>query len=307
MNLFETITPLNFRNEPLLLARTLKAVLPLGTQVEKVEDASVKPWWKIKVASLNNEEGFVHSKYLISSVGQESNSTKTTFSSEHKVNLTPGPYTKSRRDVAGGWAYPLNEAAMPKRDINATENEKILAIHDIIKFLDVEHSARYLPKSTATYCNVYAYDFCFLNEVYLPRVWWAPNAFSDILKGNFPEAKWNKTVREQSANALYDWLVDFGDDFGWNRIFSIDELQQEVNKGCVGVISAKNINPNHSGHITCVVPEDNSKGLRASRARDEVLLGPLQTQAGRNNRKYFNTTWWANPRKFKDFGFWMHP
>ena len=43
-------------------------------------------------------------------------------------------------------------------------------------WLGVESSERYARSATQTFCNVYAADYCYLAEAYLPRVWWTDSA-----------------------------------------------------------------------------------------------------------------------------------
>lgn len=183
-------------------------------------------------------------------------------------------------------------------------SEKVAALHRIIEALDVEHSARYAATSEQTYCNIYAYDFTYAAAVYLPRVWLREKALVDLASGKEVPVLYGKTVRELSTNSLFDWLEDWGDDFGWQRSFDLAELQAQVNQGAVGVICAKRAVPQRSGHITCVLPEVIGRSALRS---GSSLIAPLQSQAGSKNKRYFATSWWIERRRdFAASGFWWH-
>ncbi len=76
-------------------------------------------------------------------------------------------------------------------------------------WLDASHSARY-QRDQATYCNVYAADFCYLAGAYLPRVWWTASALMRIAQGEMPPAIYDSTIREMRADDLHAWLIDSG-------------------------------------------------------------------------------------------------
>ncbi|MBP8923356.1 MAG: glycoside hydrolase family 19 protein, partial [Thauera sp.] len=114
------------------------------------------------------------------------------------------------------------------------------------------------------------------------------------------------TVRELNANALHDWLEDFGPAFGWRREVELTALQAAANVGEVCVIVARRVDLNRPGHITAVVPETgDAKAVR--NAQDEVVR-PLESQAGTRNvlRAPAANAWWQN-RRFQSFAFWRHP
>ena len=96
---------------------------------------------------------------------------------------------------ARGRAFPIGDPARPRSDPEA-----------IVAYLDVEASLRYRAAGGRTYCNVYACDYCGLAGVYLPRAWWTGDALGRITAGESVGVSYGKTVRELSANALYDWL-----------------------------------------------------------------------------------------------------
>jgi hypothetical protein len=254
--------------------------------------------------------GFVASRYL------EAIPTETTPAPAVPMS-TPAPILESyvtpvhlqenrvivTRNVTTGRAYPLGEPHRPSRDKSSAE-AACNSIHNLINWLNVEQSPRYAPTSSSTYCNIYAHDYCYLNGVFLPRVWWTSRALIELYHRSHVPVQYGITVNEMNANNLLRWLLEWGDDFGWHRVFGLNELQAAANLGKVCIISARNVNENSSGHICAVVPESDSQ--KAARNADGSVKIPLQSQAGRTNKKYFNNSLWWLTRTFADFGYFVH-
>ncbi|MDQ3064509.1 MAG: hypothetical protein M3R14_16845, partial [Acidobacteriota bacterium] len=140
--------------------------------------------------------------------------------------------------------------------------------------------------------------------VYLPRVWWMPQALIDLAAGRNVQPIYGETVAEKNANSLFEWLKNFGPTFGWKRTASLEEMQDAANNGQVAVICAANRIPNRSGHIVLVVPETNAN--KAERT-DGVVVKPLQSQAGRNNHNYHTDLWWVRlASTYREHGFWIN-
>lgn len=200
----------------------------------------------------------------------------------------------SKRQITrndGSKAYPLNEPVMPKGDGSPQ------SLIDIVEFLNVEKSLRYKRneiggKVVATYCNIYAFDYCNLAGGYLPRVWWNKNVLEDIKQGKDIEPVYSKTVSELNANSLYDWFKDHSLEFGWQKQNDLYEAQQKANAGYIVIIVAKQKIVSRSGHITAIVPET---AEHKSRSINKTFL-PLQSQSGVVNNKYFNDNWFTHPR-----------
>lgn len=195
-----------------------------------------------------------------------------------------------KRGSTEGRAFPLVEQNMPTK-------QPALAIE---AWLNVEKSARYQPTPTQTYCNIYAHDFCMRAGVYLPRVWWSDAALAKFAAGEDVPVKYADTVYELNANALYDWLVKFGKDFGWQPVGNAGEAQHAADAGRIVVIAAAQRNPKHSGHISMVVPQ--SEKVKYT---DGV---PVQSQAGRKNfRSSLGTgkRWWE-AKSYRGFGMWSN-
>ena len=176
-------------------------------------------------------------------------------------------------------AHRLNETGMP-----ATRKAE-----DVIAWLQVERSARYKPTASATFCNIYAYDYATLMGAYLPRVWWTTAAISRMKQGDEVAAAYGQSVTELNANMLYQWFLTWGRDFGWRSV-SANEAQEQANEGkCVIGVAAR-VNKSMSGHIVAVAPEgENGSATRVA----GMVTVPLQSQAGRTNFRYKAAWWWG--------------
>lgn len=281
------------------------AALPNGQIVEKIRDAG-NGWWEVStlIANLALATGYVAHTHL----------EALPVTPPPPPPPPPGPpivhltenRTDIRRNQTWGRAYPLGENTRPARDNTAPINAAN-SLHNIINWLNVEQSARYAPTSSATFCNIYAYDYCYLAGVYLPRVWWTDRALLDIAAGRTVSVNYGQTVMEMNANSLLRWLRNWGPQYGWRLVFGqsgLNQLQAEANLGKIGIISARNRNENHSGHICAVAPENTQ--WRADRYANGDIRYPLQTQAGRVNKKYFNNSAWWRGDSMAEFGYFVH-
>lgn len=199
-------------------------------------------------------------------------------------------------------ANPLGEEGRPNFRIQKTIGSQEL--HRVIEWLDVENSPRYRP-GKFTYCNVYAYDYCYLLGVYLPRVWWSESSIYSIHRGQVPSVIWADTVIELSANGLFEWLLKLGGSFGWVEIESVSDVQKKANAGNVAIIVSRNTEASVPGHISVVVPE--MEGLIAEVDSHGNVISPLQSQSGRVNQKYGHgrPRWWAEAQ-YSDTKFWYN-
>jgi Bacterial SH3 domain len=263
-------------------------------------------WFKVSFIKNGNQiTGFIFAT-LLEPVQSSNNSPDVS-----NLVLPPEVHFKntplSNRNSVDFRHCPLGESNMPIRTSTGSTEMKIQEIYQILNFLSVETSIRYLPinNGATTYCNIYAYDVCFLGNVYIPRVWWTDKALLSIQQGNQVSIVYGETVRELRANDLFDWLKEWGDDYGWVRTFDLTELQNQSNQGRMGIICAKRLDTNRSGHIVSIVPE--TANFSAQR-NGSTVIEPLQSQAGVSNKKIFNNSsqWWTKPNKFREFGFWYH-
>lgn len=286
------------RSEPVVKASTKIAVLPMGQSVTKKAVAAVPNWWEVSTTIDGaGVDGFLNSTFLVPDAAFVPPQTLSSVSPVHlSTNANVARGNKSRL------AYPLNEVGQKTRNPSATGAIKAGELTAIVSWLDVERKARYAPNSQHTYCNIYAYDFCYLASVYLPRVWWLPSAIERLKQGKAVSPIYGQTVSELNANSLFNWLKDYGPTFGWNRTFDLTQMQNAANDGQVVIICAHNRKPNRSGHICSVVPETASK--KATRS-GVTVTHLLQSQAGRSNIKYFTRSWWLSDT-FRDFGFWIN-
>lgn len=213
--------------------------------------------------------------------------------------------TITRRSAPAA-ALSLNEPGQPGRG-GETPAELKEELAGIIDHLAVDRPAhrRYAPGGGHTFCNIYAHDYCFLAGVYLPRVWWTPDAVERLARGEAVEPRLGGTIDEQRANDLFRWLRAFGSRFGWRQTGTLTKLQTEVNAGAVGLIVGLRNTDGKPGHIAMVVPE--IEDFRARRNAVGDVIAPLQSQAGATNFRYGTgkTNWWTDAR-FADAAFWIH-
>lgn len=295
----DKVLGLNLRSEPVVNDSTRKAVLPTGHVVVKLAESQAAGWWEVSTTiDGSTVTGFVNSKHLVPDSAFVGNPAQSSVSAVHLNALFPVKRTERL------WAYALNEAGQPTRGSAGAPSAKAKDLGTIVTWLDVENKARYHPKPTATYCNIYGYDYCYLAGVYLPRVWWSQTAIGKLKQGKSVSPVLGENVFEIRANGLFDWLKEHGTTFGWRRAFDLTELQNAANDGQVVVILAQHKVQNKSGHIAAVVPETNTQ--KAARNGAHVVR-PLQSQAGRTNKRYWTpNAWWTNSAKYKDFGYWIN-
>lgn len=253
-------------------------------------------WWKVKTEVDNRPlEGYIRSTYL--TLVKEDLPFVDTVSrshlSENRAFITP--------NYDGGRAHPIGDGQRVRRDLSTTES-KVNSIHQIISYLDVESSVRYQKKGSITYCNIYAYDFCYLCGVFIPRVWWSGPSLIKLSNGESVPIQYGDTVKEVRANELFHWMKDFGPTFGWRRVFDVEELQVSANNGGVGVIVANTKDHTRAGHVCVVVPQtDEHLPVMTS----NKVTTPVMSQAGSNNYNYWSYKWWTNS-KYSFFGFWVN-
>jgi hypothetical protein len=220
-----------------------------------------------------------------------------------KADLLPDP--ESQLDSIEMKEKPILDSSIPFRDLTDLASKKE-SIARLIDKLDVETNIRYQRTVEDTYCNVYSYDYCYFSKVYLPTVWWTDEALEKILKGQQVEAVFEQTVDRIYSSALHDWFLQWGVRFGWERMFSVDEIQNKVNSnGGIGIICAKRREKGLSGHIVPVVPETDLH--KAYRENDKVVY-PLQSQAGKLNYNYFSEVrkdWW-NDELYSSYVLYYH-
>jgi hypothetical protein len=288
---------LNVRVAPNATATRI-AVLPMGQLVDVIGGPTSNGWVIIHTTLQGSIiEGNVNGAFLSKVDEVELPPTQSNLA----VHLDPGKLQVTRNNRL--LAYPLNEVNMPKRVSTADAQTRVKQLTDIIAWADVEKHARYAPNPSNTYCNIYAADYAYLGGVYLPRVWWYAQAYADLKQGKQVSPIYAKTVGEVNANGLFTWITQHGGEFGWVRMFDLTQVQNAANDGRVCVIVAQQKIPNRSGHICAIVPE--TANLKAVRSWCNVTR-PLQSQAGRTNKRYWTPTQWWNDPKYREFGFWVN-
>ena len=291
---------LNLRDKPDGIKR---AVLRRGDVVEKIRDAAKAGWWEVDaVIGGHKVRGLVAAKYLEPEAAHQPPAPAPGIREAMLPENRPS-VTRDSRDA--GWAYPLGEPGQPRRK-GGSGADKAKALADIVKWLGVDKRKRYEPAGPTTYCNIYAFDYCYLGGAYLPRVWWTSKSIEKLAGGEEVAVALGRTVVEMRANDLFNWLEDYGDDFGWERTFDLDALQRAANDGKVAIICARRTDLNRPGHICAVVPEKGTN--KAQRDASGKTTIPLQSQAGVTCYQYACKApmWWQNA-KYGAFGYWIHP
>lgn len=220
-----------------------------------------------------------------------------------KADLLPDP--ESRLNSMEMKEKPMGDSTIPFRDLTDVISKKE-SIAKLIDKLDVETNIRYQRTIEDTYCNVYSYDYCYFSKVYVPTVWWTDESLEKIAKGQEVEAIFEETVDRIYSSAIHDWFLQWGNSFGWERMFTAEEIQNKVNaNGGIGIICAKRREKGLSGHIVPVVPETDLH--KAYRENGKVVY-PLQSQAGKLNYNYFSEVrkdWW-NDELYSSYVFYYH-
>jgi hypothetical protein len=220
-----------------------------------------------------------------------------------EADLSSSP--EARLDSAEMKERPIGDSSIPYRVLTDAVSKRE-SIGRLIDKLDVAASIRYQRTVEDTYCNVYSYDYCHFCKVYLPTVWWTEESIKKMAEGQEVEAVFEETVDRIYSSAIHDWFLKWGPDFGWERMFTAEEIQNKVNtEGGIGIICAKRKEKGLSGHIVPVVPEtDLNKAYR----ENGVVVYPLQSQAGKLNYNYFSEVkkdWW-NDELYSSYVFYYH-
>jgi hypothetical protein len=268
--------------------------------VEKLSEASGPEWWRVAtVLNGNSLVGFTAHAFL---QPEEEVSQPAGEQSVRAVHLRENR-SKVTRQNQQLLAFPLGESDRPERSL-ADPSRHVQELLAIVDYLAVDVSPRYEKRNGDTFCNIYAYDYCYLAQVYLPRVWWTGSSLERLTRGEVVPVQAGATVTELNANSLVTWFKDFGGRFGWIRIFSETELQEAANLGRVCAIAAQRVALNTPGHIVVVVPEN---GANVAKRTNGALSVPLQSQAGGSNFRFGTSLgrWWTQS-KFREFGFWVH-
>ena len=297
-----TALHLNLRSAPDPQKKNVIAVLPQGSLVDKVSNSGVAGWFEVDtVVAGATLRGHLNSSHL-GPIGTSFPSASVSSGKLPAADL--GSKLTEKRSVVGSRAYSIQEAGKPgKPSTHASGNAA--GIVRIIDWLDVGKPGhlRWQGGGGKTFCNVYTYDASIMAGCYLPRVWWTSKAITDLRAGKTVEAKYGATVQEMRANYIFNWLLEYGADFGWQRVFDVDALQSQANAGRMAIICAQRTDMEKPGHIQVVPPENGAN--KAKRNASGKVLQPLQSNAGASNFTYgfLGSSWWQGA-SFKQFGFW---
>jgi hypothetical protein len=294
---------LNLRSAPDPTKKNVLAVLPQGSLIDKVANSPVSGWFEVDaVVAGVTLRGHLNSNHL-GPLGSVFPSARVTGGSLPAADL--GSKSTERRSVTGSRAYSIQEAGKPGRP-SAHPGGAAAGIVAIIDWMNVGSAAhlRWQGSGGKTFCNIYTYDVCDTAGCYIPRVWWTSKAITDLQAGAVVEAKYGATVTEMRANYIFNWLLEHGGDFGWQRLFDVDALQASANAGQLAIICAQRTDMEKPGHIQVVAPENG--GHLAKRNTAGMVVEPLQSNAGSTNFTYgsLGPKWWQ-AAKFKQFGFWV--
>lgn len=290
-----TASILNIRREPRIEEGNIIAKTSRHSILELV-DKTKTDWWKIRVPN-SSAQGFVKASYL-SPISE--NLVSHTGITEVNFQADPRASLASKQMMY----KPIGDSTIPFRDSTNIDSKKS-TITEIISKLNVSVNVRYQKTTQYTFCNIYAFDYCYFCKAYMPRVWWNQSAIKNLLLGHSIPAIYGETVSEIKANDLHDWFINWSEDFNWQRVYDVDTLQDFVNRGGVGIICAKRKETQRSGHIVVVVPENEKH--KAFRLNDKAVY-PLQSQAGTFNYNYFSSekrAWWQG-QQFVSFVFYYH-
>ncbi|MBC7994430.1 MAG: DUF1906 domain-containing protein [Rhizobacter sp.] len=297
-----TATQLNLRHGPSAASNPPITTLPEG-QLVRVLGEAAPPWVRVRVTlSGGDVVGYVSGKHLAAVAAPPV--------APPRAPAVPAVHYRendaaSRRSSIGKRAQPLGEPGRPSRDAAASPAARATQLVQIVNWLAADTSTRYQRDPNATYCNVYATDYCYLSGVYLPRTWWNESALMQMARGQPVAPAYGSTLREMRADDLHRWLIEFGESFGWRRVFDLSALQNAANQGGIGLICADREENGKPGHITAVVPE--SSALKAKRDADGNVTLPLQSQAGAVNFRFSTVgkAWWESTL-FQSHVFFVH-
>lgn len=306
MATFYQVIPLeaNLRSQPRLDPKTILAQLKQGQQVEALPAITKLPagWCRVRADLQGTSvEGYVKAFLLKKAVPVPVPAPLPVLPDLLEARLRSPDPVRRNQSGDGPRVFDLTEPHQPGRT-GPTPADRARQLGDILTYLGVGHSARYAAGAGKTYCNIYAHDYAHLAGTFVPRVWWTRKALMALAAGQAMPPAYGTTVQELNANSLYNWLEEFGPDFGWHRSVDLTEVQHAANAGQVCLVSGQRKDLNTAGHICAVVPE--MAEHRAIRQGERVRV-PLMSQAGARNFAYGGRVWWTGAQ-FGRFGFWIH-
>ena len=156
-----TATMLHVRRTPGIQPLNVIGNLGQGELAERLDDTGPE-WFHIRTDSL---EGFAAARFLeVTGAPAAAPSPRTAFqpvSANFPRNAGAKLSSTSMRHC------PLADFTIRPRRTGQAIADRSAELHQIVADLDVANSARYAPVAQ-TFCNIYAYDFCFLAGIICP-------------------------------------------------------------------------------------------------------------------------------------------
>lgn len=203
----------------------------------------------------------------------------------------PRPVPPEQEGLIVNSQYNVSVSPKSKENLPHYENRagrrKGNVYNSVIDQFNVVSNNRYRRTSSATYCNIFAWDVMSAMNVTLPH--W--------LKNNVPA---NSTIRgayEINVNSTCVWMNNYARQYGW-RTVSASEAQARANSGYPTLAIWKNPT-GKSGHIAVVRPEGNGYFYDANK-------GPVIAQAGASNYSYTNVSRGFGSAKMNAIVYWTH-
>lgn len=133
----------------------------------------------------------------------------------------------------------------------------------VINQFCVETNPRYAVNQKGrgdTYCNIFVWDVTSAMNAEIPHYY---NA-----KTGEPMNRGDENASEMNANAMFDWLKEYGGEYGWKEV-TAEEAQSLANAGRPVVTALKR--PGAHGHVQVVCPSkdgafNSEKGVTVAQA-----------------------------------------
>ncbi len=183
------------------------------------------------------------------------------------LGLPADPVPTRPSNSGNGIPYNAGVPVSPPHT-NSAGSRSADAYNQVIDQFDVGKNSRYTPyklNDGDTYCNIFAWDVSIaMNAEIAHWVTWSD--------GKTPRDN-NTGNHELDANETFDWLANYGGDYGWYPV-SAKEAQSRANSGypTVGIKQAG------TGHVVVVRPETGTYAFSNQ--------GPVIAQAGSTNYNY---------------------
>ena len=149
---------------------------------------------------------------------------------------------------AGGAVLPLETWRPATPIVTSSEDDRSAALYtSVIKQFRVETAERYRPyRNGYTYCNIYMWDVTKAMGAEIPH-------YIDPATGEPREYPDVKGAMEMNARATDDWLMKYGDKYGWIHV-DPETAQRYANEGKPAVTTGGTLD-----HVQVVCPSANGE------------------------------------------------